>query len=563
MVAQYLGIGDDEAEISPFQRRTSIAVAEKLPEEDIESRKPLRNSSKRRHSTAPPKPAKKAKGPPKKLVSESARTSQKGVKERVPSVIRSSADELANIQELIFSSETYAPSEQTLQRLGAWMYQPSSSSSSNASLVQSSIRESIRATISVFQPVSNTLAYHNAHNLSVVDGLSSKSDRLQPVHLVIATPQPEIGSTNISPLRGKVLETIPEESSPPLDVTSQRERVFQHNKNKSILPTNKCLYNQLAYGTTDIPVDLTYNMFGQNGFDGISDDDLIHLSPPVDLSSSIQSVQYVTVHPPSIQYEATTLQTPQPSDPVLSSPIFHDIDQYDLQGDWIDDKENDLLDMNDDIVDTITLAAPNKTLPRDLTSSSQPNHPSTILTPESDDRPRSSESPEQYVHSVVYPPIVRPSFRQPIRDRSLLIGVSATTYLRTCFRIGEAINSGCTAIHSDVTNTSSSILIEVYAKIMSSYRDESRAKQHFLFADLFHEAKPPFLNGVCDCWKGSELWEYDCRRLLTGDIGGEKKLCRAIGRMKREGSKWQFMVLNIWEATWDDIQHVSEIICFR
>jgi hypothetical protein len=104
------------------------------------------------------------------------------------------------------------------------------------------------------------------------------------------------------------------------------------------------------------------------------------------------------------------------------------------------------------------------------------------------------------------------------------------------------------------------MLIELYAKVLSSHREG--VTQFFMFADLFHEARPPFLKGTCECWKGSELWEYDCRKFLACEGNpGEKKLCRAMGKMKREGKEWKFVVLNIWEATWEDVEYVRGIVC--
>ncbi|KAF2434367.1 hypothetical protein EJ08DRAFT_564284, partial [Tothia fuscella] len=160
--------------------------------------------------------------------------------------------------------------------------------------------------------------------------------------------------------------------------------------------------------------------------------------------------------------------------------------------------------------------------------------------------------------------IVRPPFPTPIRDRSPIIGITASSRLRTCFRVGEALNAGCSAVRNSGNMTSNTILIELYAKISSSHREEGGGvKQYFTFVDLFTEDRPPFVQGICECWKASELWEYDCGRFITG-AGGEleeNKLCRTVGRMRREGKGWRFVVLNIWEATWDDVEYARAIIC--
>lgn len=146
-------------------------------------------------------------------------------------------------------------------------------------------------------------------------------------------------------------------------------------------------------------------------------------------------------------------------------------------------------------------------------------------------------------------PIVRPSFTAPVRDNSPIIGLSSMTLLRTCFRIGEAINQSCQAARSG-----KHVVIELNARVLHSQRTDS--KQFFTFCDIFH-SKAPHIKAVYDAsrWKRVQLFEYDSRRLLqTG------KMCRCIGTMKREGKEWVMNVLNIWEATWEDIKWVEGIV---
>ncbi|KAL2354856.1 hypothetical protein BJ546DRAFT_842947 [Cryomyces antarcticus] len=150
-------------------------------------------------------------------------------------------------------------------------------------------------------------------------------------------------------------------------------------------------------------------------------------------------------------------------------------------------------------------------------------------------------------------PIVRPPFPTQIKDKSPIIGLSANTILRTCFRLGEAINVGRQAIR-----TGRDVVIELYARVVSSSREENSLKQDFVFADLFSERSPE-LNGVYDLWKGVELWDYDSSRFLQPGAG--IRMCRCIARMKRDENEWSLSILNIWEASWDDIAHVKGIIC--
>ncbi|KAF2463804.1 uncharacterized protein BDR25DRAFT_188653, partial [Lindgomyces ingoldianus] len=146
-------------------------------------------------------------------------------------------------------------------------------------------------------------------------------------------------------------------------------------------------------------------------------------------------------------------------------------------------------------------------------------------------------------------PIVRRPFPPQVRDRSPIIGLSPSTLLRTCFRIGEAIKTGRSAVRNG-----KNVLIELYARVFSSYREQS--KQHFVFCDLFH-TKPPHIKSVYDSaiWKSVDLFNYDAGRLLH-----ENTMCRVIGKMKRHGQDWQFIVLNIWEATWEDVSWAEGIV---
>jgi hypothetical protein len=171
-------------------------------------------------------------------------------------------------------------------------------------------------------------------------------------------------------------------------------------------------------------------------------------------------------------------------------------------------------------------------------------------------------------------PIVRPPFPGPVRARSLVHGVSATTVLRTCFRVGEALRAGSRAVRA-----ADDVVIELFARVASSSREggartpssysssASRMassspvrsdRQDFRFADLFHD-RPPFLKGVYDLWKGSELWDADSREFL--DIGGEPMLCRCVGKMKRDGQGLLLTVYSVRRVSWDDVDHAKAIVC--
>lgn len=146
-------------------------------------------------------------------------------------------------------------------------------------------------------------------------------------------------------------------------------------------------------------------------------------------------------------------------------------------------------------------------------------------------------------------PIVRPPFPATVRDHSPIIGLTSTSMLRTCFRIGEAVNQAHQA-----SKSGKQIVFELYARILDSERNGS--KQDFTFCDLFH-AKPPYIKGVYDgaLWKSVQLFNYDSARLLQ-----QGRICRCMGKMQREGKEWVMTVLNIWEATWHDVRWVEGIV---
>ncbi|KAH0565493.1 hypothetical protein GP486_001118 [Trichoglossum hirsutum] len=148
-------------------------------------------------------------------------------------------------------------------------------------------------------------------------------------------------------------------------------------------------------------------------------------------------------------------------------------------------------------------------------------------------------------------PFVRPAFPERVQDRSPIIGLSSKTLLRTCFRVGEALRAGSHAVRR-----SQDAVIELFARVVFSSRDGW--KQQFQFADLFHD-RPPFLSGTYEIFHGVDLWERNGGRFLTEE--GRGKMCRCVGRLKRAGSGWKLVVLNIWEATWDDVAWVKGIVC--
>ncbi len=155
--------------------------------------------------------------------------------------------------------------------------------------------------------------------------------------------------------------------------------------------------------------------------------------------------------------------------------------------------------------------------------------------------------------SVAREPVVRQPFPEPVQDRSLLFGASNKTFLRTCFRLGEALNVG-----SEAVRTKQDLVIELYARVTSSHREKRGARQHFVFRDLYHD-HAPHLDGTFELCQQSRLWNLDSKVFLTPRRDGI--MCRAIAKMKQdiEKKKWRLEVLSIWEATWEDVDYVAGI----
>ena len=153
-------------------------------------------------------------------------------------------------------------------------------------------------------------------------------------------------------------------------------------------------------------------------------------------------------------------------------------------------------------------------------------------------------------------PFARPAFPASIRDRSPILGLTSRIVLRTCFRIGEALNAAAAA-----SRTNTEAIIELYARITYSEREAKGVAQHFQFADLYKSDSPPYLSGTYGLWKGSELWSHDSKAFLGPS--GKGKMARVIGKIKRDpvGTGCKMTILSIWEAEWEDVQWVKGIIC--
>ena len=164
---------------------------------------------------------------------------------------------------------------------------------------------------------------------------------------------------------------------------------------------------------------------------------------------------------------------------------------------------------------------------------------------------------EDYPHSSpalsLPTPFIRSPFPPPLRDRSPIPGLSPKSRLRTCFRLGEALNAA-----SQASKNHTMAIVELYALVLHSNR--RRDTQTFTFADLFRPDRPPFLDGSWTGWKGSAYWELDARAFMNKKEGG--RMCRVVARMERQGQgKWGLAILSLWEADMEDVEAVKPVFC--
>lgn len=157
-------------------------------------------------------------------------------------------------------------------------------------------------------------------------------------------------------------------------------------------------------------------------------------------------------------------------------------------------------------------------------------------------------------------PFIRPPFPAPMLDRSPIQGLNSRTVLRTCFRIGDALNAATASLHSV---GAPDVVMELYCRSLSSIRHPTSLKQTFQFGDLFSSTSPPFLTGTYMTWRGIGLWDHDSRAFLGED--GRGKMARVVGKIKilekEDGLKrWEMVVMSVWEVDWEDVGVAKGIV---
>lgn len=157
-------------------------------------------------------------------------------------------------------------------------------------------------------------------------------------------------------------------------------------------------------------------------------------------------------------------------------------------------------------------------------------------------------------------PFARPRFPAPVNDKSPVTGISKSTVLRTCFRIGELLNEA-----KKCDNAQQEAIFEVYARVTYSSREGNTRVQHFQFTDLFKD-QLPYPTGMLNGWKTGSLLDQQSAAFLDAsrDRG---KMCRCICRINSERKRsesdlgWVVVVLGIREVDWDEVELMRQIIC--
>lgn len=198
---------------------------------------------------------------------------------------------------------------------------------------------------------------------------------------------------------------------------------------------------------------------------------------------------------------------------------------------------------------TETNVAKKPSIPQVNLGDSIPTPPTPPSTPVQDAVKKEPSTYRHLPHGSEPKPFLRPPFPTAVSNRSPVQGLtSINTLLRTCFRIGEALNASLSPDPASLQSpknppnscrpqakgtalsSSATILIELYAFVEHSYR--SNNTQFFRFADLFFPSRPPYLCGAWQGWNNNPVFDADGRRFL-GRGGREWKYTDVVAGHKR------------------------------
>ncbi|EFE30150.1 uncharacterized protein ARB_02939 [Trichophyton benhamiae CBS 112371] len=195
-------------------------------------------------------------------------------------------------------------------------------------------------------------------------------------------------------------------------------------------------------------------------------------------------------------------------------------------------------------------------------------------------------------------PFIRRTFPSHVIEPSAVQGLSSDhIFLRTHFRIGEALAFHNTPVIRNEKSLPRTTLVELYAFVTESYR--SGPIQKFTFSDIFFPAYPPQLVGEWSGWQHSSYLSQVGRYFLTNcetsrihvhggnfnSIQGipshraeSPKMCRVVGILLQENSSHfrikpprqhfsnhqlgdkKLRILRIQKADWSDIQMMKKAL---
>jgi hypothetical protein len=102
-------------------------------------------------------------------------------------------------------------------------------------------------------------------------------------------------------------------------------------------------------------------------------------------------------------------------------------------------------------------------------------------------------------------------------------------------------------------------VIELFARVTFSSREPGTTKQHFQFADLWHD-RPPFPNGLLTNYETSDLAESESKIFVGVE---EAMMARCLGRLKRDSKSeagWLIHIVTIRVTDWEEIRWTKRIV---
>jgi len=349
----------------------------------------------------------------------------------------------------------------------------------------------------------------------------------------------------------------------------------------------------------------------------VAEDVVVHQAQPTGGLEVVEmhSTRPSTVHSPTVlgQLSEKTLNKlqafvfkPPVGDAVASSRTPYDrSDEDTVSGECLtyfqpdestvggEDKHDDF-DLDEDIFDNIYTEDATEHQSPDcttiITSSSNTEPPFSkpkspqVTQPEGLSRshqPAQSKTQPKPIQKPLIPlsPFLRSSLPQPAPLQSLIPSLIPHRRIPTLFRIAEVHR-----LLSTLPPEAPPQRIELYATITSSHRCFDMKIQELVFADLFFPHRPPYLRGTYTAWQLCQLFDADSAPFLEPPNGN--KLCRAIVQVTKnnttgnarqtgssplrgssgsqgsgkEGAALEAEVLNIWEATWEDVEYAKGIV---